>query len=60
LSKNEDWRSRPRKPGKLKLTKRLSIRVTEEELDLLHVKAEAAGLPLSDFVIRSCLGRSAR
>jgi len=56
----DDWRSRPRKPAASRRTKRLSIRVTESELERLHELADADGRPLSDFIIRACLGKRAR
>ncbi len=55
-----DWRSRPNKPEEKQRTKRLSIRLSLEELEEMHSRAWDAGLTLADYVRAKCLGKRAR
>lgn len=41
----------------VKKTRKLSIRVTEEELGGIKAKAQQAGRGLTDYVVRTCLGK---
>lgn len=41
----------------MKKTRKLSIRVTEEELGGIKAKAQRAGRGLTDYVVRACLGK---
>ncbi len=55
-----DWRSRPRKPEEKQRTKRLSIRLSSEELKEIHKRSWDAGLTLADYVRQRCLGKKGR
>ena len=52
-----DWRTLPRKPGKLKKKCRLSVRCTEMEKAAIMERAAMAGMELSEYVVIKCLGR---
>ena len=55
-----DWRSLPRKPDHLRRTLRLDIRVSPVELQRIKERAAAAGLKVSEYVIRRALGAKRR
>ena len=46
-----EWRDKPRAASK---TKQLSIRVSEAELQRIRARAEAAGLTLTEWVVKRC------
>ncbi len=43
--------------GTLLKNKKLSIRISEKNLELIHKKAEKAKLSLTEYVTKSCLGK---
>ncbi len=58
--KEYDYRKLPRVSEADRRDKRLSIAVSSNELELLRQKAIDQGLPMSDYVLRRCLGVGAR
>ena len=58
--KEYDYRKLPRKPVDEQRNRRATIAVTTSELEQLREKAAEKGLTMADFIIRRCLGASAR
>ena len=58
--KEYDYRKLPRKRDGERRDKSYPLRLTGDELAALHEAAAAKGLPLSDYIVRRCLGASAR
>ena len=58
--KEHDYRKLPRVSDADRRERRLSIAVSSAELALLRQKAIDQGLPMSDYVLRCCLGDDAR
>ena len=58
--KEYDYRKLPRVADEDRRSKQYVLRLTESELAALHEVASSNGLPLSDYIVRRCLGASAR
>ena len=58
--KEYDYRKLPRKRDGERRDKHYLIRLTGDELAALHEAAATKGVPLSDYIVRRCLGVSAR
>ncbi len=55
-----DGRSLPRKDDSEKRATRLAIGVTPAELEAIKQSAAERGLTMADYIVRRCLGASAR
>jgi uncharacterized protein (DUF1778 family) len=53
----KDWRCLPRKAPEDLREARLSVRVSQVELDRIKAKAREHGKNLTDYVVESCLMR---